>query len=78
MPPLTGIDRSYIKAVDLNLPDELNSHINTHALFHPQTEEYTFFSNYLNKWNLSGIDYILGHEETISKFKKFGITWSVL
>ena len=36
--------------------------------FHPNAEEYTFFSNACGTF--SKIDYILGHKSTLNKFKK--------
>ena len=39
--------------------------------FHPNTEEYTFFSSVHGTF--SRIDHILGHRSNLSKFKKFEI-----
>ena len=39
--------------------------------FHPNTEEYTFFSSV--RGTFSRIDHILGHRSNLSKFKKFEI-----
>ena len=39
--------------------------------FHPNAEEYTFFSS--THGTFSRIDYILGHKSKHSKFKKFEI-----
>ena len=36
--------------------------------FHPNAEEYTFFSS--ANGTFSRIDYILGHKSNLSKFKK--------
>ena len=36
--------------------------------FHPNAEEYTFFSS--AQGTFSRIDYILGHKSNLSKFKK--------
>ena len=43
--------------------------------FHPNEEEYTFFSSaYVT---FSGIDHILGHKSNLSKFKKGEIVSSI-
>ena len=47
--------------------DEM-SLINTFATFHPNAEEYTFFST--GHGTFSRIDHILGHKSNLSKFKK--------
>ena len=39
--------------------------------FHPNTEEYTFFSSAHDTF--SSIDHILGHKSSLSKFKKIKI-----
>ena len=39
--------------------------------FHPNTEEYTFFSG--THVTFSRIDHILGHKSNLSKFKKIEI-----
>ena len=39
--------------------------------FHPNTEDYTFFSN--THGTFSRIDHILGHKSSLSKFKKIEI-----
>ena len=36
--------------------------------FHPNAEEYTFYSS--AHWTFSRIDHILGHKSNLSKFKK--------
>ena len=43
--------------------------------FHPNTEEYTFFSS--AHGTFSGIDHILGHKSNLSKFKKGEIISSI-
>ena len=43
--------------------------------FHPNAEEYTFFSS--AQGTFSKIDYILGHKSNLSKFKKIGIISSI-
>ena len=39
--------------------------------FHPNTEEYTFFSS--ANGTFSRIDHIMGHKSNLSKFKKIKI-----
>ena len=43
--------------------------------FHPNAEEYTFFSSAHETF--SGIDHILGHELNLSKLKKIEIISSI-
>ena len=43
--------------------------------FHPNAEEYTFFSS--AQGTFSSIDHILGHKSNLSKFKKIEIIWSI-
>ena len=43
--------------------------------FHPNAEEYTFFSS--ANGTFSRIDYILGHKSNLSKFKKTEIISSI-
>ena len=43
--------------------------------FHPNAEEYTFFSS--SHGTLSRIDHILGHKSNLSKFKKTEIITSI-
>ena len=43
--------------------------------FHPNAEEYTFFSS--AHGTFSRIDYILGHKSDLSKFKKIEIISSI-
>ena len=43
--------------------------------FHPNAEEYTFFSSAHGKF--SRIDHILGHKSNLSKFKKIEIVSSI-
>ena len=45
--------------------------IDIFRIFHPNAEEYTFFSS--THGTFSRIDYILGHKSKHSKFKKFEI-----
>ena len=44
--------------------------------FHPNSEEYTFFSS--AHGTFSRIDLILGHKSKLSKFKKIDLTPSIL
>ena len=43
--------------------------------FHPNAEEYTFFSS--AQGTFSRIDHILGHKSDLSKFKKIEIVSSI-
>ena len=43
--------------------------------FHPNTEEYTFFSS--AHGTFSRIDHILGHKSNLSKFKKIKMVLSI-
>ena len=43
--------------------------------FHPNAEEYTFFSS--AQRTVSRIDYVLGHKANLSKFKKIEIVSSI-
>jgi len=43
--------------------------------FHPNAEEYTFFSS--ARGTFSRIDHILGHKPNLSKLKKIEITSSI-
>ena len=43
--------------------------------FHPNAEEYTFFSS--ARGTFSRIDHILGHKSNLSKFKKIEIISSI-
>ena len=43
--------------------------------FHPNSEEYTFFSSACGTF--SRIDHILGHKSNLSKFKKIEIVSSI-
>ena len=47
--------------------DQINL-IDIFRTFHPNTEEYTFFSSARGK--LTRIDHIFGHKSNLSKFKK--------
>ena len=56
-----------------NTVDEMDL-MDIFSTFHPNAEEYTFFSS--AHATFSGIDNILGHKSSLSKFKKCGITSS--
>ena len=49
--------------------------IETFRTFHPNAEEYTFFSG--AHVTFSRIDHILGHKSNLSKFKKIEIVSSI-
>ena len=50
--------------------------INIFRTFHPNAEEYTFFSR--AHGTFSRLDHILGHKSNLSKFKKIEIISSIL
>jgi len=47
----------------------------TFRTFHPNEEEYTFFSS--ARGTFSRIEHILGHKSNLSKFKKIEIVSSI-
>ena len=49
--------------------------IDTFRAFHPNAEEYTFFSS--AHGTFSRMDHILGHKSNLSKFKKIEIASSI-
>ena len=49
--------------------------VDIYRAFHPQTEEYMFFSN--SHGTFSRIDHILGHKTSLHKFKKTEIIPSI-
>ena len=57
-----------------NTLDEMDL-IDIFRAFHPNAEEYTFFSS--EHETFSRIDHLLGHKSSLSKFKKIGIISSV-
>ena len=71
--PLTPVDRLSKQKINTET-QVLNDRLDEMALidvfraFHPNTEEYTFFSS--AHGTFSRIDYILGHKSNLSKFKK--------
>ena len=78
--PLTPMDRSSKQKINeetevLNdILDEMDL-IDIVRIFHPNAEEYTFFSS--AHGTFSRIDYILGHKSNLSKFKKTEIISSI-
>ena len=78
--PLTPMDRSSKQKINketqvLNdILDEMDL-IDIFRTFHPNAEEYTFFSS--THGTFSRIDYILGHRSNLSKSKKTEIISSI-
>ena len=83
--PLTPIDRAltqkisedsqYFLVVLKDTSDEMDF-IDIFRIFHPNAEEYTFFSS--AHGTFSRIDHILGHKSNLSKFREFEIVSSIL
>ena len=78
--PLTLMDRSSKQKINKEtqvLNDTLDEMdlIDIFRTFHPNAEEYTFFSS--AHGTFSRIDHILGHKSNLSKFKKTEITSSM-
>ena len=74
--PLTPVDRLSKQKINTEtqvLNDRLDEMalIDVFSAFHPNTEEYTFFSS--GHGTFSRIDHILGHKSNLSKFKKLEI-----
>ena len=74
--PLTPMDRSSKEKINKEtqvLNDTLDEMdlIDVFRTFHPNAEEYTFFSN--AHGTFFSIDYILGHKSNLSNFKKIEI-----
>ena len=59
----------------LNDPLDEMGLIDIFRTFHPNAEEYTFFSS--AHGTFSRIDHILGHKSNLSKFKKIEIISSI-
>ena len=78
--PLTPMDRSSKQKINketqvLNdILDEMDL-IDIFRTFHPNAEEYTFFSS--AHGTFSRIDHILGHKSNLSKFKRIEIVSSI-
>ena len=78
--PLTPMDRSSKQKINKEtqvLNDTLDEMdlIDIFQTFHPNAEEYTFFSS--AHGTFSRIDHILGHKSNFSKFKKIEIVSSI-
>ena len=79
--PVTAMDRSSKQKVN-NETQVLNDTLDEMYLidifrtFHPNAEEYIFFSS--ARGTLSRIDHILGHESNLSKFKRIEIVSFIL
>ena len=77
--PLTPMDRSSKQKIKETqaLNDTLDEMdlIDIFSTFHPNAEEYTFFSS--AHGTFSKIDHILGHKSNFSKFKKIEIVSSI-
>ena len=78
--PLTSMDRSSKQKINKEtqvLNDTLDEMdlINIFRTFHPNDEEYTFFSSAHGIFCM--IDHILGRKSNLSKFKKMEITSSI-
>ena len=78
--PLTPMDRSSKQKINKET-EVLNDTVDEMDLidilktFHPNAEEYTFFSS--AHGTVSRIDHILGHKSNLSKFKKIEIISSI-
>ena len=78
--PLTPMDRSSKQKINKEaqvLNDTLDEMdlIDIFRTFHPNAEEYTFFSSALGTF--SRIDHIMGHKSNLSKFKKIEVVSSI-
>ena len=77
--PLTPMDRSSKQKIKretqvLDTLDEMDL-IDVFRIFHPNAEEYTFFSS--AHGTFSSIDHILNHKSNLSKFRKIEIISSI-
>ena len=78
--PLTPMDKSSIQRISkemqiLNETLDVMDLIYIFSTFHPNTEEYIFFSS--AHGTFSRIDHVLGHKSSLSKFKKIEIISSI-
>ena len=78
--PLTPMDKSSIQRINkemqiLNETLDVMDLIYIFRTFHPNTEEYIFFSS--AHGTFSRIDHVLGHKSSLSKFKKIEIISSI-
>ena len=79
--PLTPMDRTSKQKINketqvLNDKSDEMDLIDIFRTFHPNAEEYTFFSS--AHGTFSRVDHILGHKSNFSKFKKIEIISSIL
>ena len=77
---LTPMDKSSIQRINkemqiLNETLDVMDLIYIFRTFHPNTEEYIFFSS--AHGTFSRIDHVLGHKSSLSKFKKIEIVSSI-
>ena len=78
--PLTPMNRSSKQKINKETPvlsdilDEMDF-LDIFRTFHPNAEEYTFFSS--AHGTFSNIDHILGHKSNLSKFKKIEVISSI-
>ena len=61
----------------LNDPFDEMDLIDIFRTFHPNAQEYTFFSSAHGTFSRIDHDHILGHKSNLSKFKKIGIKSSI-
>ena len=78
--PLTPMDRSSKQKINketqvLNDTLDVMDLIDTFRTFHPNIEEYSFFSS--AHGTFSRIDHVLGHKSNLSKFRKIEIVSSI-
>ena len=78
--PLSPMDRSSKQKINketqvLNDTSDEMDRLDIFRTFHPNAEEYTFFSS--AHGTFSRIDHILGHKSNLSKFKKIEIVSSI-
>ena len=75
---LTPMDRSSKQKINKEtqvLNDTLNDLIDIFRTFHPNAEEYTFFSSAYGTF--SRTDHILNHKSNLNKFKKIEVVSSI-
>ena len=76
--PLTPMDRSPKQKINKEthvLDDDEMDLIDIFRTFHPNAEEYMFFSSVHGPFSM--IEHILGHKSNLSKFKKIEIVSSI-
>jgi exonuclease III len=79
--PLSPIDRSLKQKInkeilDLNHTTDEMDLADVYRIFHPNSEQYSFFS--AAHGTFSKIDHILGHKASLSKYKKIEIIPCIL